>query len=61
VEEGTINADGDVTGPFAVSAAIALSSPRAGAVYLIVPPWLYAIGGHNNTGDLSSVERAAVQ
>jgi len=61
VEQGTINPDGDVTGPFAVSDTIRLSTPRAGAVFLVVGPWLYAIGGHNNLGDLSSVERAAVQ
>ncbi|HMJ52081.1 MAG TPA: hypothetical protein VK540_08390 [Polyangiaceae bacterium] len=24
------------------------------------PPWLYAIGGHGNTGDLNTVERASV-
>ena len=61
VEQGTINTNGDVTGPFTVSGAIALSSPRAGAVFLLAPPWLYAIGGHNNSGDLNTVERAGVQ
>jgi hypothetical protein len=61
VEQGTINANGDVTGPFIVSGTIALSIPRAGAVFLLAPPWLYAIGGHGNTGDLDSVERASVQ
>ena len=61
VEQGTIDADGDVTGPFTVSSTIALSSARAGAVFLLVPPWLYAIGGHANSGDLSTVERAGVE
>jgi hypothetical protein len=39
---------------------IALSTPRAGAVFVLSPPWLYAIGGHGNTGDLNTVERASV-
>lgn len=61
VEQGTIDARGDVTGPFTVSGTIALSSPRAGAAFLLVPPWLYAIGGHNNAGDMDTVERASVE
>jgi hypothetical protein len=61
VEQGTIDASGDVPGPFTVSSAIALSSPRAGAAFLLVPPWLYAFGGHSNSGDLATVERASVE
>jgi hypothetical protein len=61
VEQGAINANGDVTGPFTVSTTIALSAPRAGAVFLLASPWLYALGGHNNSGDLDTVERASVQ
>jgi hypothetical protein len=61
VERGTIDANGEVTGPFTVSDTIALSTPRAGAVFLVIGPWLYAIGGHGNFGDLNTVERAAVQ
>ena len=61
VEQGTINPNGDVTGPFTVSNTIALSSPRAGPVFLLAPPWLYAIGGHSNSGELITVERAGVQ
>jgi hypothetical protein len=61
VDQGTINPNGDVTGPFTVSNTITLSTPRAGAVFLLAPPWLYAIGGHNNSGDVNTVERAGVQ
>ena len=61
IEQGTIDAVGDVTGPFTVSTTIALSSARAGAVFLLAPPWLYAIGGHGNSGDLATVERASVE
>jgi hypothetical protein len=61
IEQGAINSNGDVTGPFSVSTTMALSTPRAGAVFLVAPPWLYAIGGHSDAGDLNTVERASVQ
>jgi hypothetical protein len=61
VEQGRIDTNGDVTGPFTVSSTIALSTPRVGAVFLLVPPWLYAIGGHSNSGELNTVERAGVE
>jgi hypothetical protein len=61
VERGAIDANGDVIGPFAVSDRIALSTPRVGAMFLLAPPWLYAIGGHSNSGDLKTVERARVE
>jgi hypothetical protein len=60
VEQGSINANGDVTGPFTVSNTIALTTPRAAAVFVVAPPWLYAIGGFDSGTYLNTVERASV-
>lgn len=58
IEHAEITGDGDL-GPF-TAAAIMLSTPRTGAMSIVLHDTLYLLGGSDGVQDLATIERASI-